>query len=89
MTDKERITVAEAGRRGGSITRDRYGRDFYQKIGAEGGRRTAELYADLLKEFGKRGGRPRRPTLDESMGERDHQKGGLRLAHGLFPPPEL
>jgi general stress protein YciG len=60
------MTVKQAGRRGGNITRDRYGRDFYQKIGAEGGRRTAELYADLLKEFGKRGGRPRRPTLDSA-----------------------
>lgn len=76
MTDKEQITVAEAGRRGGSITRDRYGRDFYQKIGSEGGRRTAELYADLLKEFGKRGGRPWRPTLDSAGGGLPEKKGG-------------
>jgi general stress protein YciG len=66
------VTVQEAGARGGRATRENKGVDFFKRIGAKGGRRTAELYADLLKEFGKRGGRPRRPTLDESMGERDH-----------------
>jgi len=77
MTDKEeQITVTEAarqlGQHGGIVTRDRYaGTDFYRRIGAKGGRKTAELYADLLKEFGKKGGRPRRPTLDEPTGEQD------------------
>lgn len=65
------ITVREAGRRGGNVTRDRHGRRFYQKIGAEGGRRTRELYAELLSEFGKRGGRPKRPTPARSEGEQD------------------
>jgi len=71
MAEKERITVAEAGRRGGNATRDRYqGTGFYQRIGAKGGRKTAELYADLLQQFGRRGGRPRRPALNESLGEK-------------------
>ena len=70
MTDEEKITVAQAGRRGGTTTRDRYqGTDFYRQIGAKGGRKTAELYHNLLAEFGRKGGRPRRPALDESMGE--------------------
>jgi len=63
------ITVDEAGRRGGNTTRERYGRDFYRRIGKLGGERTRELYAEALKEVGKRGGRPRRPALDEYMGE--------------------
>lgn len=71
------ITVREAGRRGGTATRDRFaGTDFYQRIGAKGGKRQKELYADLLAEFGRRGGRPRRPNLNESAGEGDHQEKG-------------
>lgn len=69
MTDKEEITVAEAGRRGGIMTRDRHGVEFLRKIAQKGGRATATRYHDLLSEFGKRGGRPRRPALDERMGE--------------------
>jgi len=69
MTDKEEITVAEAGRRGGIMTRDRHGVEFLRKIAQKGGRVTATRYHDLLSEFGKRGGRPRRPALDERMGE--------------------
>ena len=65
------ITVQEAGRRGGHATRDRYqGTGFYQRIGKKGGWRTAELYHHLLAEFGRRGGRPRRPVL-EDMGEKN------------------
>lgn len=69
MTDKEQITVAEAGRRGGHATLETQGANFFRKIGKKGGRRTAELYRELLAEFGKRGGRPRRPTLDAPKGE--------------------
>lgn len=69
MSNEEEISVKAAGRRGGMTTRDRYGSDFYRRIGKIGGERTRELYAELLKEFGKKGGRPRLPTLDECMGE--------------------
>jgi general stress protein YciG len=63
------MTVKQAGHRGGTTTRDRHGRTYYQSIGRKGGRKTAQLYRELLTEVGKRGGRPRRPALDESMGE--------------------
>jgi general stress protein YciG len=66
------ITVREAGARGGRTTLERRGREFLREIAKKGGRRTAELYHDLLAEFGKRGGRPRRPTLNKSEGEEDH-----------------
>jgi len=64
------ISVQEAGRRGGKSTLEHQGVAFYREIGRKGGQRTAQLYSDLLSEFGKRGGRPRRPTLDEPMGEK-------------------
>ena len=67
------VTCREAGARGGRATVESQGTDFFKRIGRKGGQRTAELYRELLSEFGKKGGRPRCPTLDESMGERDHQ----------------
>lgn len=86
MNSNEDISVRIAGRRGGTTTRDRYGSDFYRRIGKLGGERTRELYAEALKEVGKRGGRPRRPSLDESPGGRPMMKGGdLRSAPGLPP----
>lgn len=76
MTDKEQITVAEAGRRGGTATRDRHGVEFLRKIAQKGGKVTATRYRDLLSEFGKRGGRPRRPSLAEQPGEEHSEKEG-------------
>lgn len=65
------ITVREAGRRGGHGTLQRKGVSFFKEIGEKGGMRTKELYAELLSEFGRKGGRPRQPTLTDSMGEKD------------------
>lgn len=65
--NKRRITVSEAGRRGGIATLQKQGIEHFKKIGRKGGKRTAQLYRDRLSEFGKRGGRPRRPNLEESM----------------------
>ena len=65
------MTVQEAGRRGGQATLQNQGVGHFKKIGHKGGRRTARLYRELLSEFGKRGGRPRRPSLDKYMEEED------------------
>lgn len=83
----EGISVKEAGRRGGTATRDRFaGTDFYQRIGAKGGKRQKELYSDLLAEFGKLGGRPKRPSLEDSMGEESSQKKESAVGPGGSPP---
>jgi len=74
--EEAKLSVAEAGRRGGCKTLERYGRDHFRAIGRKGGERTKELYAELLREFGSRGGRPQRPDLDEAMGEEIPTKGG-------------
>jgi len=64
------MTVREAGRRGGLTTSARYwSTGFYQRIGRKGGKRQKELYANLLAEFGKKGGRPKRSNLEPSLGE--------------------
>ena len=70
MINKEEITVAEAGRRGGLATLESQGSDFFKRIGRKGGKRTAERYRDIFAEFGRKGGRPQRPMPDESTGER-------------------
>jgi general stress protein YciG len=69
LNEDSGLTVKQAGQRGGSRTLERHGREHFQVIGRKGGKRTAELYRELLSDFGKRGGRPRRPALDEYMGE--------------------
>lgn len=62
----EGVSVKEAGRRGGLTTSARYrGTGFYQKIGARGGEITKRRWGHLFSQFGKKGGRPRRPTLEE------------------------
>ena len=63
------ITVRDAGRRGGRTTLEKHGAEFFKKIGKIGGERTAQLHCDLMREYGKKGGRPRRPALDAYMGE--------------------
>jgi len=70
LAHKGQTTVSEAGRRGGNATLRNQGRDFFRNIGKRGGDRTAELYGQLMKEFGKCGGRPKRPSLEKSMGEK-------------------
>ena len=65
------ISVQEAGRRGGESTLERRGTNFFREIGRKGGQRTAKLYRGLLKEFGKKGGRPRHPSLNKPEGEKN------------------
>lgn len=69
------VSVREAGRRGGLSTSARYrSTSFYRKIGARGGETTKRRWGHLFSQFGKKGGRPRRPNLRDSMGEEAPQK---------------
>jgi len=87
LDDKDQLTVAEAGRRGGTMTRDRHGMEFYRQIGSKGGESTKKLYRHLFSELGKRGGRSKRPTLN-SMGEGfPEKKGGEMRSAPESPSP--
>lgn len=56
--DKTPITVAEAGRRGGMSTSERYGKPFYEEIGTKGGDTTATRYGtEFYREIGRKGGK--------------------------------
>jgi len=40
---KGRMTVEEAGRKGGETVKRKYGHEFYEEIGKKGGEKVAEL----------------------------------------------
>jgi uncharacterized protein len=51
------MTVREAGRKGGSKVRDKYGKEFYQQIGQKGGTTTWETHGkEFYQKIGKMGG---------------------------------
>lgn len=61
MPAKKKMTRSEAGHLGGSATYEKYGSEFYQKIGKEGGKKggtaTKERYGrEFFKEIGRKGG---------------------------------
>jgi general stress protein YciG len=62
------ITVAEAGRRGGLAVLSKRGRSFYSEIGKKGQAAMRRQHPDMAKEWGKRGGRPRKLTLAQIVG---------------------
>jgi len=63
------MTVVEAGRKGGRTTHRRWGRDFYVHIGKMGQVAMRKKYPNMAGTWGKMGGRPRKLTLAEIMGE--------------------
>jgi hypothetical protein len=69
MSEETAITVHEAGKRGGlSCLRNR-GRGFFSEIGKTGQRAMRQKYPGMAREWGKRGGRPRKRSLADIMGE--------------------
>ena len=62
------MTVAEAGRRGGLRLLQTRGRDHFAEIGRKGQQAMRRRYPGMAAEWGRKGGRPRKPTLEEIMG---------------------
>ena len=62
-------TTAEAGRRGGLVVLERYGRQFYSEIGRKGQQATRIKYPGMAPIWGKMGGRPRKHNLSGIDGE--------------------
>ena len=64
-------TTVEAGRKGGlKVLRNR-GRAFYSRIGRIGQAVMRQRYPGMATVWGKKGGRPRKISLDGRMGEKD------------------
>lgn len=76
--DEGNMSVREAGRKGGRMTRQRYGAEFFQEIGAKGGKAVSERYSnEHFREIGRKGGRrvaeliARAKRLDAGAQERE------------------
>ena len=58
VVEKKKMTVEEAGRKGGARTALTRGRQFYQEIGRKGGEaRRGKLGPEGYRELGRKGGR--------------------------------
>jgi general stress protein YciG len=56
-SDSGKMTVEEAGRRGGAATAQARGREFYKEIGRKGGEaRRGKLGSEGYRELGRKGG---------------------------------
>jgi len=64
------LSVTQAGKRGGLKLLQIRGRNHFVMIGKKGQAVMRERYPDMAREWGRRGGRPRKLTLREIMGER-------------------
>lgn len=58
--ERRPMTIEEAARKGGNTTKERYGPDFYSRIGRKGGQRVAkERGPEFYSEIGRKGGEAR------------------------------
>jgi uncharacterized protein len=70
---------SENARRGGMAVREKYGSEFFARIGAKGGRTVRERRGpDFYADIGRRGGQTTRDTLGVEHYERIGRMGGLR-----------
>ncbi|MDD2486028.1 MAG: hypothetical protein ACOX1G_03880 [bacterium] len=68
--NKGKMTVSEAGQKGGRTTRERYGHGFYEEIGQKGGEiggeTTKERYGHpFYEEIGHKGGQKVKKLIEE------------------------
>ena len=70
------ISVKEAGQRGGLTNLRKFGREYFVRIGKIGGLRTKLLHGEHYKEWGGKGGRPRKLNLNEMGQDGKPKKGG-------------
>lgn len=57
MAEKGRMTVREAGQKGGRTTFKKHGPEFYESIGKKGGQATSKKYGHgFYEEIGHKGG---------------------------------
>ena len=75
--------VKEAGRSGGLIVLRNRGKAYYSEIGKLGQAATRQKYPNMASAWGKMGGRPKKPELQNLMGEKSKQN----CKEGIADPP--
>jgi uncharacterized protein len=68
--EKGKMTVSEAGRKGGETTARKYGPEFYEEIGYKGGKKggqtTKKKYGhEFYEEIGHKGGQKVKRLIEE------------------------
>jgi len=63
------LTVAEAGKLGGLKLLRTRGHDYFVAIGRKGQAAMRRRHPGMAAEWGRTGGRPKKPALQEIMGE--------------------
>lgn len=66
---KGKLSVSEAGRRGGLKVRDKYGHDFFESIGRKGGQKGGKVVkqkygSPFYQEIGHKGGQKVRDLIN-------------------------
>ncbi len=63
---KGKMTVGEAGRKGGQTTSKKYGPQFYESIGKKGGDTTSKKYGpEFYEEIGHKGGQKVKRLIEQ------------------------
>jgi general stress protein YciG len=79
---KGKMTVAEAGRKGGERTAQTHGREFYEEIGRKGGEKVSqERGPEFYSEIGSKGGSERAKQHEgtlEARGKTSLEEAGHR-----------
>ena len=83
------VSVQEAGRRGGLMVLTTYGREHFSKIGRQGQKALRDQYPGMASIWGKQGGRPRKPNIDDMGGlDVNKRRGGCGSAYKQTSVPK-
>lgn len=72
-----KMTVEEAGRKGGEATRNEHGPEFYSEIGRKGGESVSQD-RQHMSDIGRKGGEARSDDSDIQSGETGRKGGEAR-----------
>jgi general stress protein YciG len=79
MNNRGKMTVGEAGHKGGTRTSETHGREFYQDIGKKGGDTVSrERGREFYQDIGHKGGQRVRQLINEGKDVEGENESGWR-----------